>query len=254
MQGVGYGTTIEYIHLHSNLDDAIEWAGGTANAKYIVSTNNDDDDIDFDEGYQGNIQYAIVVKNQQKAAPIGDNDPRAIEANTLGRHFVPETRATLSNITIIGGPVNAGESGVDIRGSASVAIFNSAVNGFDSGCIRIRDTDTDGDFRDDSLSFASLTNVLANCEGGIFRARDADEIENTIEDAFSIESAFAVNSEQVTVPSLFIESVENGSDFIFDETDYIGAVEPGTTAEEAWWAGWTLEGTLDEAITNNNAD
>ena len=29
--------------------------GGTANVKHAVLTNNDDDDIDFDEGYQGNI-------------------------------------------------------------------------------------------------------------------------------------------------------------------------------------------------------
>ena len=30
----------------------------------------------------------------------------------------------------------------------------------------------------------------------------------------------------------------------FDETDYIGAVEPGTGAQEAWWTGWTIEGSL----------
>ena len=45
-------------------------------------TNNDDDDIDFDEGYQGNIQ-ALIIKNQTPGAtPVGSNDPRGIELNS----------------------------------------------------------------------------------------------------------------------------------------------------------------------------
>ena len=63
LQGVGYGTLIDYIQVQGNQDDGIEWFGGTANVKHAVLTNNDDDDIDFDEGYQGNIQYALMIKN-----------------------------------------------------------------------------------------------------------------------------------------------------------------------------------------------
>ena len=53
LQGVGHGTTLEYIQVHNNLDDGIEWFGGTVNAKWVVLTNNDDDSLDYDEGYQG---------------------------------------------------------------------------------------------------------------------------------------------------------------------------------------------------------
>jgi len=60
LQGVGHATTLEYIQVHGNLDDGIEWFGGTVNAKYLVLTNNDDDSLDYDEGYQGNIQHAII--------------------------------------------------------------------------------------------------------------------------------------------------------------------------------------------------
>ena len=56
LQGVGHGTLIDYVQVHGNQDDGIEWFGGTANVKHAVLTNNDDDDIDFDEGYQGNIR------------------------------------------------------------------------------------------------------------------------------------------------------------------------------------------------------
>ena len=55
LQGVGHGTQISHVQVHGNLDDGIEWFGGTANVTHAVLTNNDDDDIDFDEGL-GNIQ------------------------------------------------------------------------------------------------------------------------------------------------------------------------------------------------------
>lgn len=54
----------------------------------------------------GNIQYALIVKNQTKSAPSGSNDPRGIEANSSDEDYVPQTEAVLANITIIGGPVN----------------------------------------------------------------------------------------------------------------------------------------------------
>src|SRR5690606_31234324 len=156
LQGVGYGTSIDYVQVHSNLDDGIEWFGGTVNLTHIVLTSNDDDDIDFDEGYQGNIQYALVVKNPTKATPTGSNDPRGIEANSSDEEYVPQTNAVLSNVTIIGGPAanlaGSEQPGMRLRGSLTVAIYNSAVKSFDEGCVRIDDSDTDGDDAVDSNS------------------------------------------------------------------------------------------------------
>ena len=40
-------------------------------------------------------------------------------------------------------------------------------------------------------------------------------------------------------------AVANGSGFTFDETGYIGVVDPDTAnAERGWWAGWTLEDSV----------
>ena len=66
LQGVGYGTLIDYIQVQGNQDDGIEWFGGTANVKHAVLTNNDDDDIDFDEGYQGNTAGFSVSANTKE--------------------------------------------------------------------------------------------------------------------------------------------------------------------------------------------
>ena len=110
----------------------------TVNAKNIVLTSNDDDDIDFDEGFQGNIQYALVIKNPTKEAPSGSNDPRGIEANSSDADFVEETNAVLANVTVIGSQVSDGEPGMRLRGSLTTSIYNSVVTDFDEGCYSYR--------------------------------------------------------------------------------------------------------------------
>lgn len=257
LQGVGYGTTIEYIQIHGNLDDGIEWFGGTVNVKYAVLTNNDDDDIDFDEGYMGNIQHAIIVKNQTKAAPTGSNDPRGIEANSSDQKYVPQTNAVLANITVIGGPVNNNadseegkQPGMRLRGSLTVSIFNSVVEGFDTGCIRIDDSDIDGEGAGTEIvnSDVTLTNVLGDCMDGFYAKRAADEANNAEAMAISFDDAYAVIESAASLQDPAMIDAVGESGFMFDQTDYIGAVKPGTSASEAWWAGWVLPGTLSESV------
>lgn len=260
MQGVGYGTTVEYVQVHNNLDDGLEWFGGTVNAKYVVLTNNDDDDIDFDEGYQGNIQYAIVVKNQNKTEPTGSNDPRGIEANSSDDEFVPQTNAVLANITVIGGPVNNNaahssgqQPGMRLRGSLTVAIHNTAVTGFDTGCIRIDDSDTDGDDAIDSVSNVTLNNVFGECVDGFYDRRDADSETNSMASDVTLDEAFALTEAAAQLgATATITAMDNGSGFAFDQTDFVGAVAPGETAASAWWASWVIDGSLDDAIANND--
>ncbi len=176
LQGVGYGTTLEYIQVANNLDDGIEWFGGTVNVRYAVLTSNDDDDIDYDEGYMGNIQYALIEKNQVADTPQGNNDPRGIEANSSDKDYVPETEAVLANITIIGGKVNNNaasaegqQPGMRLRGAVKSAIYNTSVSDFDIGCVRIDDADVNGDGSLKVESFIALENVLGDCQRRLLR-------------------------------------------------------------------------------------
>lgn len=247
LQGVGHGTLIDYVQVHSNLDDGIEWFGGTVNVTHAVLTSNDDDDIDFDEGYKGNIQFAIVKKNQVKTAPTGSNDPRAIEANSSNQDQVTATDAVLSNLTLLGGPVNNADGktqpGILLRGAVKTAIFNSAVKGFNTGCVRIDDALVSGVT---TLSVVNLTNIITDCTNGIYaNARMADGGSNVVTGAFTPDAALALSIPAATLGSAqAVTAVNNGSGFSFTATNYIGAVAPGTAASAAWWAGWTLPGTL----------
>ena len=172
LQGVGHGTLIDYVQVHGNQDDGIEWFGGTANVKHAVLTNNDDDDIDFDEGYQGNIQYALIIKNQTpNATPIGSNDPRGLELNSSDEDYTPETAGVIANVTIVGGDAanSAGEFGMRLRGSVTAAIHNSAVTGYDVTCARIDDSDTDGDSSTPKLDTPiMMKNFLCDTAGVAF--------------------------------------------------------------------------------------
>lgn len=215
-------------------------------------TGNDDDDIDYDEGYKGNIQYAIVRKNPTKPSPTGSNDPRGIEANSSDASFVPETDAVLANILIIGGPMNNNEAsaegpqpGMRLRGAVKTAIYNSAVRDFNVGCIRIDDASVGGDT---ILSNITLVNVPGDCQDSYYQRRAADVEINSGLTAFAIDAAYALMGSGATVPALpapGIPAVDNGSGFTFDNTTYIGAVAPGTAPADAWWADWIIEGSLD---------
>ncbi|MFP4485093.1 MAG: hypothetical protein ACLFO1_09600, partial [Spirochaetaceae bacterium] len=59
-QGIGSGTTVEYIQVHQNADDGIEFFGGSVQVKYYVGTGNQDDTLDGDDGWNGSAQFAIL--------------------------------------------------------------------------------------------------------------------------------------------------------------------------------------------------
>jgi len=44
-----------------------------------------------------------------------------------------------------------------------------------------------------------------------------------------------------SVGATTISAHDNGSSFVFDSTDFIGAVKPGATP---WWAEWAIPGSV----------
>lgn len=258
LQGVGHGTTVEYVQVHNNLDDGVEWFGGTVNAKYLVLTGNDDDDIDFDEGFKGNIQYAIIRKNPALDAPSGSNDPRGIEANSSDEDYVPQTEGALANITLVGAFMSGGEPAMRLRGSLNASVYNTVAYGFEH-CVRIDDSaGVTPEDPADALSDVTLNNVIGNCgdlsADAFYRGtREADAgTGNGSNTNVAFDAAVALtNTSDATVTQMDFAEVDNGSGFAFDNTTYIGAVEPGTAAADAWWAGWTIEGSLDGIETQD---
>lgn len=142
MGSVGNGTVIEYIQVSFGNDDSFEWFGGTVNAKYLISYRSLDDDFDTDNGYSGNVQFGVVVRDPDLADVSGSN---AFESNNdaTGSTSTPITSATFSNISVFGPLVNLSDQinsnfkrAMHIRRNSSLSIYNSFFMGYPTGlCI-----------------------------------------------------------------------------------------------------------------------
>jgi hypothetical protein len=120
LNGVGSGTTLEYVQTYTTLDDGIEMFGGAVDLKYSVNVNVGDDSIDFSEGWVGDIQFALIVQTS------GSN--RCIEADNTGDSLpddiAPFTKGRVSNMTCITSNVdtNAGTA-PSSKGDAEGPLF-----------------------------------------------------------------------------------------------------------------------------------
>ncbi len=62
LYGVGRGTQIDHVEVVGNLDDGIEFFGGTVNTKYVAIFNIGDDSFDVDQGYRGRGQFIFLMQ------------------------------------------------------------------------------------------------------------------------------------------------------------------------------------------------
>ena len=128
-QGVGDGTEVDYIEVYNNLDDGVEFFGGTVNAKHVVLVGNADDSLDWTDGWTGSIQYLHIEQTDQ----AGDN---MIEADNRegDEQATPISEPTLANMTMIGNP---GERAIRLRRGTGLHLYNSTVSGSDK-CLRVQ--------------------------------------------------------------------------------------------------------------------
>lgn len=104
MGGVGRGTTIDHVQVSFTNDDGFEWFGGTVNAKYLVSYRNLDDDLDTDNGYSGNVQFALIVRDPNLADNPAVSTSEGFESDNDagGTTATPLTSGIFSNVTLVG--------------------------------------------------------------------------------------------------------------------------------------------------------
>jgi hypothetical protein len=62
LYAVNDDTIINNIHVHNNLDDGIEFFGGDADVSNLWLTCNDDDSVDWDEGYTGYLTNISITQ------------------------------------------------------------------------------------------------------------------------------------------------------------------------------------------------
>lgn len=248
--GVGSGTTMEYIQVEGNSDDGIEFYGGDVNLKYGVFTNNLDDSVDWDEGYQGNLQHIIV---KQSNAGSGE----AFEMDTQGA-AEPLSKPTVANLTIVASK-KADDASYVMRfkkGSGgffhnvAVTTAENSLTTFDT-CAAIEGSDSEG-IVGSALVFNNWLYDCANAAGDNGSLASVGGLSGTagnpdLDNNFAAQAAAAVTDEALdwaAINAAYPESVAD-ADYL-DSTRYIGAVNP-LSSTLPWWAGWTIEGSLGTA-------
>lgn len=243
LAGVGNGTTIDHVQVHNSSDDGIEWFGGTVNARYLVMTGNDDDSFDTDAGFNGAIQFAIIV---QRAAG-GD---RMNEMSALTR--APVSNPKIANATFVGRA--GGGAGIVMNSGSNVQYYNTVVTkvaggtGAGASCLDIDDaqpagpTSTGGSFN--SVFFSCPTAFDDDSAGDAAAAFNVGAGGNTsagnTSNGTSTLTATFVNGANETGVTPFGTLVSVSS--FFEQVGYIGAVRNAT---DTWWQGWTCGLTAD---------
>lgn len=286
LNGVGSGTTLEFIQVHNSSDDGIEAFGGTANMKRIVLTGNADDSLDVDNGYRGAVQYALGVR-WGASGYDGDTGARAetlleVDSSVAATNDSnPRTFLKLANFTFI--QQKSGETSLRIRGGADIALLNGIVvarpNGA-QGCFDVNDAATvqttagtafaAGDVAGAEAGKPIIRSTVFDCEvvsdtdGDTFEAdtltNTPNPLTNAVNTAFTNALAFLTGSSAgakiangstesaVAGTTALATDPVYGSSF-FQQVAYIGAF---SGASDLWTQGWTCNSTLVDLRGGNS--
>jgi hypothetical protein len=105
--GVGSGTEIDYVEVFANLDDGIEWFGGTVDVKNATVAFCGDDAFDYDQGWRGRGQFWFAIQ-----APNTSTGRSGEHDGATPDNVAPFSQPTIYNATYIG----IGENGATATG------------------------------------------------------------------------------------------------------------------------------------------
>lgn len=136
--GVGRGTQIEFIEIFGNEDDGLEIFGGTVNVRNVVVIAPSDDGLDFDLGWTGTIQNALVIGGNRTDTLCEwdgdyttDRDSSGVTTATAGNvapNRMPLSAWAAANLTLVGFKTStSANNGIRIRDAAAPMLFNSIV-------------------------------------------------------------------------------------------------------------------------------
>jgi hypothetical protein len=241
-QGVGAGTLVDYIQVHMNADDGVEFFGGTVNVKHVLLTGNKDDSMDWTSGWTGKAQFVLI----QQAADEGNN---GIEADNLvsPMNASPRSNPTIANLTMFGSmTASKGASGLLLRKGTGLKLYNSAIKGFKVSGIDVDDAETfrNGHAYTEGLSGIHITNTVFDNQLNFLTDAGEESLASWMLDKMDLDIMFGAAKNEVLNLERAGNSIKVNMDVVsvddsfFEEVDYIGAVDP---KGEDWTAGWVTQ-------------
>ena len=112
LYAVGSGTRISNVAVMDGADDGIEFFGGTVSASNLYFENNEDDSVDWTEGWNGTITNTYVSHTKPFSTAIeadGDNNnPKVINFTAVSTvrgtalQFKKQSGATITGLSLLG--------------------------------------------------------------------------------------------------------------------------------------------------------
>ncbi len=99
---VGTGTKVDHVQVSFSNDDSFEWFGGTVNCDHLIAYKGWDDDFDTDNGFSGNVQFGLALRDSRIADTSQSNGFESDNNAGGTASATPVTSCTFSNITFIG--------------------------------------------------------------------------------------------------------------------------------------------------------
>jgi hypothetical protein len=253
-QGVGRGGSYEFIQVHMNRDDALEWFGGTADIKYAVASNAADDSFDWTFGWSGRAQFIAITQR-------GDDADNGIEAdnNEFNNNLLPRSNPQIYNITLCGDPDrNEGAESpraANLRRGTAFTIRNFLVTGFKTVGFQIETSNTATTGQVDNgtsqmgagVAWGMATNMHASVTAYMTSGRfpGITAAASTTDAQVGISAAACSNHENPNFQPSGVATLAGGqlapiqppNDGFFEAVTFIGAVPPAPA--DNWMSGWT---------------
>src|SRR5262249_4553618 len=130
MNGMGRLSTLDHLQTNRGFDDGFEWFGGTAQARFLLSSANGDDNFDFQIGYAGRAQFLLAQLNNEdlQTGAGGGHNGFECDNNEFINDALPQSNPTFCNATLIG-PANSGTVNSDPGGALRGALFRRGTAG-----------------------------------------------------------------------------------------------------------------------------
>jgi len=205
-QGVGDGTTVEYIQVHNNLDDGVEFFGGTVNAKYVALTGNSDDSLDWTDGWVGKLQYVYIEQTDAGDSGIEADNREGDELAT------PVSNPSIANMTMV---IRDDLRAIRLRRGTGLYLFNTEVTSGDT-CLRVQGESL-------NLLGAGITfdGVGLNC-ATVNEGDDVDAVQSFLDGSNVVEGAGTPTPGTLPADGFFEQNSTIGADF------------------ESWSGNWTI--------------
>lgn len=220
---VGTGTVIENIEVMANVDDGIEFFGGTVNAKNLLVWAQGDDGLDIDQAYSGTIDNAVVALGAASDHGLEIDGPEGTSTGAF----------TIQNLTLIGNSVTNNGEYADFRSKAMGTVKNVYAKGFKANSdVELDNNAVAQNFLDNLITLEAweivgFDNSVFLEKGGCIENCDDDDDDNDVfEDAIILSPSFT----------------ERAADWTTQVTE--GAQTVGATASEFTWTYAVIEGGL----------